>query len=179
MNNGELTAEVARALTAKFRARADILFDHGDQKSDGADKVGVIRAWHGDTLNRGALLADLDIAVLLPHSDRAILLIEVEESAASPKVLIGDAGAALIAEHFTFRGNRDLEVGDWTTFVVIARSKTHANLIPFLSKKLGAFKSAGIGKVVIETYQDKTELEMKLTRQIGLALSTPNPKSAI
>lgn len=173
MNNGELTAQVARVLTAKFQSRAEILFDHGDQKADGGVKVGVIRAWFGDTLNRGVLLADLDIAVILSQSNRALLLIGVEESAASPKTLLGDALAALLAEHFTFQGKRDLDVGSWTTLLVLARSDTHANVVAFLSDKLGEIGSARIGRVVLDTFQDKTELEKKLAQQIEYALANP------
>jgi hypothetical protein len=172
MNNGELTAEVARALTGRFRSRAEILFDHGNQEIEGPDRVGLIRAWFGDTLNRRALLADLDIAVLLPQSNRALLLIEVEESAANPKKLLGDACAALIAEHFTFQRKRDLEVGDWTNLLVLVRSATHAEVSAFLSGKLEEINSSHFGQVVLDTFKDKAELEEKLTHRIELALHT-------
>lgn len=171
MNNGELTAEVARLLSAGFQSRAEILFDHGKREIDGTGRVGVIHAWFGDTLNRRSLLADLDIAVLSPQSNRVLLLIEVEESPVSPKTILGDTVAALLAEHFTFQGKRDLDVGSWTTLLVLVRSTTHAEVIGLLSEKLGEIKSSCVGRAVIDTFQDKAELEKRLTERIESALA--------
>ncbi len=170
MNNGEWTATVARALSKRFQSRAEILFDHGNRLTDGADRVGVISAWFSDTRKRDALLADLDIAVLLPRSNRVLLLIEIEEGTASPKTLLGDVFAALIAEHFTFQGKRDLEMGDWTRLVVLSRADTHRPRIDLLANRLAHYKSMCIGRVIVETFSDQAELEAKLTRHIETAL---------
>jgi hypothetical protein len=171
MNNGELTAQVARALTTRFKSRAEILFDHGKAQSDGVDKVGKIHAWYGDALKRDSRLADLDIAVVLPRSNRVLLLIEVEESSTSAKTLLGDVFAAVLAEHFTFQGKRELETGDWTMLIVLAQAATQGKLIPFLSEKLANAKSLHSGKIIIDTFGDTSDLEKKLTQHIEQALS--------
>lgn len=171
MNNGELTAKIARVLTKKFEGRADILFDHGDKAVDGADKVGTISAWYGDTLNRDALLADLDIAVVLPQSNRVLLLIEVEESTANPKTILGDVFAALLGEHFTFQGKRTLDVGEWTTLVVLSHGNPREDLVTFLADRLSRYKSAHISEVVIDMFKGESDLETKLTCQVEDALA--------
>ena len=99
----------------------DVLFDHGQAGQDDPARLGRIASWFGEAYCAGARLALVDIAVVERGSDRAVALIEVEESAAPPKVLLGDVLATLLGERITFRGQRQLQVGEWTTLIVLAR----------------------------------------------------------
>jgi hypothetical protein len=177
MNHGELTAEVARRLTAKFKGRADILFDHGKKKLDGEDKVGVIRSWFGDkpTPTRGSLLADLDIAVLLPGSNQVVALIEIEESVANAKTLLGDLFATLFGDHIKFQSKRKLQVDTQTILIVLAQSASH-RVVTHLRKAMTAnpdwhTKNSRIGHIIIDSFTSESALEEKLTRVIEDALA--------
>jgi hypothetical protein len=175
MNNGELTARMARVLTQKFMGRAEILFDHGDKKSDGEDHVGVIRSWFGNRITRDTLLADLDMAVVLPNSNRLVALIEIEESSANAKTLLGDVFATLFGDHITFQGKRELHVDAKTTMIVFAQSQSHSEVADHLSRlvnthgTVNTFNSC-IGRIVVGTYKNFAELEDKLITLIEHAL---------
>ena len=163
MNNGELTAQVARVLARKFNGRADVLFDHGDKKTD------------GDKLMRDSLLADLDIAVVLPDSNRLVAVIEIEESSASPKTLLGDLFATLFGDHITFQGKRELVVDSKTALIVLAHSKSNmqaANHISGLLHARSAWKTRNscVGSIVVGTYEDSADLEDKLVTLIENAI---------
>lgn len=175
MNNGELTAQVARVLARKFNGRADVLFDHGDKKTDGEEKVGVIRSWFGDKLMRDSLLADLDIAVVLPDSNRLVVLIEIEESSANPKTLLGDVFATLFGDHITFQGKRELVVDSKTILIVLAHSKSDLQAASHISGLLQArsmwnTRNSCVGQIVVEMYQDSANLEAKLVTLIEHAI---------
>jgi hypothetical protein len=180
MNNGELTAKVARKLTAKFRRRADILFDHGKKELDGEDKVGVIRSWFGSELKHGSLVADLDLAVVLPNCDQLVTLIEIEESSPNPKTLLGDVFGTLFGDHITFQGKRELQVDLQTALIVLARSASH-QIITHLNQTLLAnpdwrTKNSRIGRVVIDTFETDSDLEEKLTSVIEDTLARRRSK---
>jgi hypothetical protein len=175
MNNGELTAEVARRLTAEFKGRADILFDHGDPERDGLDKVGVIRSWFGDKRKRGTLIADLDIAVVLPDSDKVLALIEIEESSANPKTLLGNVFATLLGDHITFQCKREFQVDSQTMLIVLAQSNSEKQVITHLNQILATSvnwgtRNACIRNVLIDTFRDRFDLEKKLFRLVKSAI---------
>lgn len=117
------------------------------------------------------------MAIVLPQSNHTLLLIEIEESAASPKTILGDIFATWLGEHFTFQGKRDLQFGVWTTLVVLFHGKLHDNVIAFLTNKLNYFQSSQFGALVAGTFESEADLEKKLTQQIELVLA--NLKSPI
>jgi len=179
MDNGKLTADVARKLSKKFGTRAEILFDHGDPEKDGKDQVGVIRSWFGDKLARDFLLADVDIAVVLPNSNQVLALVEIEESSASPKTLLGDVFATLFGDHIIFQGKRELLVDERTTLIVLSRGGsrqviTHLNKI-LASQQNEQTKNSCIHRIIIDTF-DKSNLEQKLTRVIEDAIANQQSK---
>ena len=181
MNNGELTAQLARILSQRFQERAHVLFDHGDKMTDGADKVGVIRSWYGNILTRDSLLSDLDIAVVVPNSNKVIALVEIEESSANPKTLLGDVFAILLGDHITFQGKRELYVDSNSTLTVLAFSKSHVKISDHLSGQLQAHRgwntrNSCVGRIVVGTYKDFAELEDKLTIIIEQALGSRQSK---
>ena len=122
MPDGALTAHVARALARSLSDRpVDVLFDHGDPLTDNPDCLGEIVSWYGDRYVAHARLALLDIAVVRKERDEVVALIEIEESAATPKVVLGDLFGTLMGDHITFQGKRALQVGSGTTLVVLVQ----------------------------------------------------------
>jgi hypothetical protein len=181
MNKGKLTAKMARILGEKFKGRADILFDLGNPKTDGADKVGIIRSWFGSKLTRGSLLANLDMAVVLPKPNQVVALIEIEESAANAKTLLGDVFATLFGDHITFRGKPELKVDAQTILIVLACSSSHRQVASYLNQTLRVnpdwrTKNSRIGRVVIDAFRTESELEEKLTNVIENALARRQSK---
>jgi hypothetical protein len=180
MANGELTARIARRLSQKLELRGfDILFDHGDRQTDPPDKLGEIVSWFGHKLRLDARLALLDIAVVSRDSDKAFALIEIEESSATPKVLLGDVLATLLGDKVTFQHDRDLKVGQWTTLIVLTRADKRGSkesLVAFLEDRLNRLRyalstpNASIDRIVVATFGDESELEAKLTQAVKEAL---------
>jgi hypothetical protein len=121
-SDGELTAKIGMALENWPRLSGyKVLFDHGPK--DKAN-VGTIVSWFGAGAvpARETELSQLDIAIVKPGGkhDRALVLLEVEETSARPKTLLGDALGFLAGDHVSFEG-QELEVGPWTTLVVLAQ----------------------------------------------------------
>jgi len=180
MKHGILTARMANVLSQEFKAQGfDVLFDHGKKGADTTDKIGRIVSWFGTEYKRDTLLAFLDIAVVLCGSGKTFALIEIEETTAKPKVLLGDVLTTLIGGGIKFQGKRDLQVGQWTTLIVLAHSRTqsHQAQVNFLKKQTKHLKSvlstpnASIGQIVIDTFRCESELENKLKQHIKNSLS--------
>ena len=120
MADGELTAKAARELAKRIPYPGfDVLFDHGDTSIDPPERVGNISSWFGHQYSSKSQLALLDIAVVDRHHDRAVVLVEIEETSSNPKVAIGDAFATILGDHITFQGTRHLSVGDSTALFVL------------------------------------------------------------
>ena len=175
MSHGALTAHVARSLAGSLSDRpVDVLFDHGEQGVDPPQCLGEIVSWYGTHYGATACLALLDIAVVRQESDQAVALIEIEESAAPPKVLLGDAFATLLGDHITFQGNHALEVGKWTTLIVLvhAAGEGKQQQVAELAHRVREVKpfltsgNASIGHILIDTFADADELEKTVTQLV-------------
>jgi hypothetical protein len=186
---GDQTAHVARELTRRLHARGfDVLFDHGTRGLDSADTLGKIVSWYGHELKRGTRLAFLDIAVVLRGTNDVFALVEIEETSVKPKVLLGDVLATLLGAGITFRRERHLNVGEWTTLIVLARSNArtdtqftlHQRRIAFLEEKVNQLKLllrtldasslASVGPIKMGLFRDASELEQTLVSWIEGAL---------
>jgi len=180
MAAGELTAEAARKLTQNIaNPRFEVLFDHGDTNIDPVNRVGQIASWFGGHYDSNSRLSLLDIAVVDRHLDRAIVLVEVEESSSSPKTIIGDAFGILFGDHITFQGKRNLVVGDFTRFLVLLngrgeRKRRRAlylqNHIAGLIKHMQSGNSS-IQDLSIDIFQNENALYDKLNEFIGESLA--------
>jgi len=179
MARGTLTAQMARILSRADECRGfDVLFDHGQKGTDPPDKLGKIVSWFGSEYKLSARLALLDIAVVLHGSRKVFALIEIEETTDKPKVLLGDVLATLLGDRITFQRKRNLEIGPWTTLIVFACSSegTHQTRIDLLEKQVNQLRSrlstpnASIGRIVIDTFRDRLELQDRLKRQVAKAL---------
>ena len=171
MANGELTARVARELSRRIPYSGfDVLFDHGNTSIDPPDRVGNISSWFGKQYSSKSQLALLDIAVVDRNDDRAIILVEIEESSSNPKVVISDAFGTLFGDHITFQGKRPLYVGDFTTLVVLLNDDNpdHLERLLFLQEKIIASISrentgnSAIRQIKFDIFQNEEDLVDKL-----------------
>lgn len=179
---GAWTARAANAISERYEPRGlDVLVAHGRSTRTPKPERGLIVSWFGSDYNRGARLSYLDIAVVSRATGRTLVLCEVEEHSPRPKTLIADVLAALVGDHVTFRGARarDLDLGQWTTLVVLARmvKKGDRSLrIKLLEERLNVTKrhlstsNASIGRIIMDTFHDEPELVKKIGARIENAL---------
>ncbi|HKZ79137.1 MAG TPA: hypothetical protein VI793_17785 [Anaerolineales bacterium] len=179
MNHGEWTARIARILAGHLQQRNyEVLFDHGRPDSDPADKVGKIASWVGPSYSYEAILGHLDIAIVVPTTNRVAALIEIEESTDNPKTLMGDLFATLLGERVTFQGQRQLHVGAWTTLLVLAQiaHPNHQARLEYLQTTATQLKThtdaanSRIGKVILDGFANEAELETKIKQYVDSAI---------
>ena len=179
--HGKLTAALAQKLSQEYGPRGIHVFhDHGEQ-----EPRGEIVSWFGSPRmpERSTRLSELDIAIIHRETDRAMVLIEVEESNDRPRTLLADAFATLLGTQISYRGKR-LKIGPWTTLLLIAHGTSdHYGRNAFLLQqtelaRLGlSTGNSQIGKVLIETFSDGIDLEQKVRNVIDRASRNPsNPQ---
>lgn len=76
-----------------------VYYDHGDSQKP---NVAEIKGFYGQSVKNRNRLTDIDIMVANQNRD-IVLLIEIEETAASPKKYIGSAFAALMCNSFAVK----------------------------------------------------------------------------
>jgi hypothetical protein len=186
MARGALTMQAARVLQQEFFPGGfDILRDHGEKGIDSPLLLGKIRAWFGDIYKSETILADLDMAVVNHAAavsrdpERVYALIVIEETSNKPKAILGDVLATLLGKGIKFQDQRDLQIGRWTTLIVLAHDR-HAdrlNRLPYLNAQSKVLRenlltpNAAIGGVVIDTFVDYLQLEEKLRQNITEAIN--------
>ena len=81
MSKGEITVIIASNLDIEGY---DVFYDHGDPANE---NVGKIAVWYGDDEKpeRDTELSQLDIAIVKKGTNKAIVLVEVEETSDRPK----------------------------------------------------------------------------------------------
>ncbi len=185
MARGALSMQAARVLQPEFSQQGfDILRSHGEKGIYSPSLLGKIRSWFGDSYRLETILADLDMAVVshaafVAHNqERAYALVVVEETSCKPKVILGDVVATLLGKGIKFQNQRDLQVGKWTTLVILAHDvrQAGADRIPYLAAQSKYLRenlltpNASLGRVLIDMFVDQNELEEKLRQNISLAL---------
>jgi hypothetical protein len=174
MTHGELTTHLAEILTQEFdQYGIDVLYDHGQQTSH-PNEVGEIASWFGESYNAETRLALLDIALVERATNKAIALIEIEETTDKPKVLIGDILAILLGDGIKFRGERILTIESWTTLIILGHYSHVPNWkrVHHLEKHANYLKSsmttgnAHIGEIVFDLFDDSADLKAKAIEQI-------------
>ncbi len=186
MLQGAWTAQAARKLSAMFDSLGfDVLCAHQDRRvrkdENSQVRLGQIISWIGSEFKPASRLAFPDIAIVHQASNKVILLAEVEESKASPKVVIADLFATLLGDHITFGRDHkeELKIGPWMTFSVFAKSIGRGSGEQQLQSLAGRFNevrkcfltpNASVGQIIIETYRSEKELEDKLIAQTESAM---------
>lgn len=186
MLQGAWTAQAARKLSARFDSLGfDVLCARQDRRvrKDESSQVmlGQIISWIGPEFKPASFLAFPDIAIVDRASKKVILLAEVEESKAQPKVVIADLFATLLGDHITFGRDHkeELKIGPWTTFSVLTKSTgkgSGVQQLQSLARRLDEARkrlptpNASVGQISIETYRSESELGNRLIAQTEKAL---------
>lgn len=168
--HGHLTADTAKHLQDLLQAKGyEVLYEHG---------VDGLVSWfdNGKKPERETELGHLDIAIKEANSNKAVLLIEIEEAGDRPKAIFGDIFSTLAGDHINFK-EQSLQVGVWTTLLVIAFTKTpnarrNSAILSRVQRArsvLGS-KNASIGKVVIKTYADEDKLPVVVLYEVDRVL---------
>jgi len=164
--HGELTVMIALKLSGDWGERGyKVLYDHGPSN----ENVGEIVSWFGNQYGQGARLSQIDIAIVEKSSDKAFVLIEIEDTNDRPKTFLGDALCVLMGEHIRFGGKYDLSVDEHTTLIILGKSevsheKHNEKRNKYLREKVMKIKSSlstgnsVIGNVVIESFSDEKGL---------------------
>jgi hypothetical protein len=176
-SDGQMTARVAEFLYDYYDNKVyGVIHDHGFKN----EHVGEIVSWIGSEsdIRQGMGLSQLDIAVYEINSKNVVALIEIEETEDKPKILLGDVFAALLGKSFTFPGKRPLNVGYWTTLIVLGKGSggsTDEAQIGFLRTEVNNIYNAqpvknwSVGKVILEPFIGEEELKSKLINLIDEA----------
>ncbi len=170
-HHGKLTARLAIQLQAAYGPELTILHDHRNgERDEDKGRVGKITAWLGADLEaaeRGTALSQLDVAVVRDEGSvhRALVLIEIEESAGKPKTVLGDAFATLLSSSITFHGE-ELQVDRGTVLLLLIHGDQRDEpRLHFLNTRIQNSLSAvagdetGIRKITIERFSNWGELE--------------------
>jgi hypothetical protein len=168
--HGELTAEIGSKITLDGY---DVFYDHGISSENVGKIVSTLKREYG----RDDELSQLDIAVVEQGSDKAVLLVEIEETSDRPKTFLGDIFGVLFGKHIYFR-RRELQVGNFTTLLVVGISKAeHIDRNQHIQDYANSIKvslgtqNSKIGKVVIKTYRDKEDMLEKLPTLLEMAIN--------
>jgi len=161
-SHGKMTVKAAETLFGYYETKGyTVLYDHDSTK----DNVGKIASWFGDKYSRESELSQLDIAIIEKGSDKAFALIEIEETNDTPKTFMGDVFGLLLGDHISFRGERKISVGEYTTLIVLGKSKVlHKKRNEYLREQGMEIKSSlstansVIGNIVIDTFADEKGL---------------------
>jgi hypothetical protein len=173
-SHGQMTVKAAEMLVGYYEAKGyRVFYDHDSTK----DNVGKIASWFGDTYNRESELSQLDIAVVEKGSGKALALIEIEDTNDTPKTFMGDLFGVFLGDHISFRGELDILVGEYTTLIVLGKSKVmHKKRNEYLHEKGMKVKSSlstansVIGNIVIDTFADEKGLYTLLSSILEIAL---------
>lgn len=170
MPNGKSTVKTACYLSQYIdKYGYTVLFDHGDPSKDPPDQVGNISSWFGEKLTASSQLALLDIAIVETKTNRVVVLIEIEETSSTPKVILGDALGTLLGDHITFQGKRPLTVGEFTTLIILLKQPKgdQSKKIDYLQAQIRQLSkhintdNASIGRIYIDIYEGELELFQK------------------
>lgn len=171
-SHGQITVKAAATLLGYYEKRYDVFYDHDSTKVI----VGKIVSWFGDKYNRESELSQLDIAIIEKGSDKALALIEIEETNDTPKTFMGDVLGVLLGDHISFRGERKFSVGEYTTLIVLGKSKVmHKKRNEYLREQGMKIKSSlstansAIGNIVIDTFADEKGLYALLSSVLDSA----------
>ena len=169
MEDGALTVWVASKLQQRF-PKVFILHDHGQGGSE-------IYSYFGKEDLKPTfdnIVAQLDIAVVCHDPKKVFALIEIEETTATPKVILGDIFAILFGDKIASKGNV-YTVDEQTILIVMVRGspqshntlRTHlVEQITLMKKNLRTYNSS-IEHILVETYENDEQLEEKLTYEIN------------
>lgn len=175
--HGRETSEAAQAITVEMNKRGfDVYYDHGDPSSP---FVGTIAVSTEEKLVSKNQISQLDIVIVGRdiNKNKAIALIEIEETTDTPKTLIGDIFTTLMGNsvHLPGRENK-AKVGNWTTLIIIGKGAGHEDRNGHICNMANKAKSAletensKIGNIVITAFLETKSLKDVLMVKIEDAI---------
>ena len=185
MLHGAWTAQAAHTLSTQIDSnRFDVLCAHRDNRSPIARKsrvrLGQIVCWMGFEFDASSRLSFPDVAVVDRASGKAVLLVEVEESKAPPKLVLADFFGMLLGDCVTFgRSHEKLKIGEWTTSCVFVKSTGRGSgdqqlqsLVVRLdeARKQLTTPNKRIGRISIQAYRSESDLCDRMSAQTEEAL---------
>jgi hypothetical protein len=164
--HGEITIAIAGELDRSndlAKLGYSVIYDHGK----GSDRdVGVTSAWLGNKAEMDNRLSEIDITIIERNTNKAILLIEIEESGDNPKKIIGDVMATLLADGISSTIQPNLQIGTWTTLVVLGKGEgeNHEKRIRSVEDRISelasseGFNKLKIGTIKLALFQTQDDL---------------------
>jgi hypothetical protein len=180
MARGELTANAANELVKRIsNPNIDIFASHKGTHTHPRFQAGNIASWFGNDYSSKSRLSLLDIAVVDRRFDRAIVLVEIEDTSEDPKVALGDAFGFLFGDHVSLKGDRRLSVGGFTRFLILMKGtgrekleRTHylQTQITMIKKHMNTGNSK-LRETSIDIFQDAEILKDKLVSYVEESLT--------
>ena len=175
--HGQLTAAAAKSIMDEMNSKGyDVYYDHGDPSNP---FVGTIAVSIEKELNSKNQIGQLDIAVVGRdvNKNKAIALIEIEETTDTPKTLIGDVFTTLMGNSVHLPGRENTaKVENWTTLIIIGKGAGHEDRNQPICDMANNAKTAlgteisKIGSIVITAFSEKKPLKDVLVEQIEKAI---------
>jgi hypothetical protein len=171
--DGQLTSAVVQSITGEMNQKGyDVFYDHG--RTGGF--AGTIAVSFNDKLSRENEISQLDRAIIKKESKKVITLVEIEETTDNPKTLISDIFAVLMGNSIHLKRIGKVEVGDWTTLVILGRGSDHESRNEYIQKKANNAKfdlgteNSKIGNIIVESFRANVDLEKVLMDLINKAI---------
>ena len=155
MTDGEYTVKFGEELTKELESYSDfqVYYDHGDSSKP---NVGHITPYlRNKPFDSSSTLANVDI--LITHKtnnvERALILIEIEETKSSPKIILGDIFNLLLAGSVCFSRNKSLKLDfplnkTYLIVGVVASSDTNLRKIDYIFDEIKDLKEQIKGSVL-------------------------------
>ena len=166
MGDGELTGKVGEKLTKKFNPNEYVVYyDHGKNTEKVIDKIGNIYVSLCQDVTRKTQIGQLDIAIVRKEDNKAVLLVEIEESSSKPKTIIGDVFSFLLGNYVKFKKNgKEFGIKKDTTFLLlILGSNASPERVEWIKENALSMKgdmetfNSNVGKIEIQFTQEKNE----------------------
>lgn len=186
MKNGKYTAEFGEELTKELESHSNfqVYYDHGDRLKL---NVGQITPYFRDkSYNDSTTLSNVDILITRETNniEKAIILIEIEETDSEPKKILGDIFNLFFAGSVRFRLNRGFHKDfplDQTNLIVgtVVGSDKKSEKIDNISnaiidlKKLikGSVFDISIGRIELLKNHDLLELLSQIKKIVFQSIS--------
>ncbi len=178
MRHGKVTAYLGEKLAEKYPVGEKVcaFYDHG-KPDDPA--VGAIRPYlRGFPFDNQSVLADIDIMIV--ENKRAVILIEIEETAANPKQIMGDVFAPFFAESVRFKKSAEYRLENTCLIVglLTAPCQSAASKIKRLGEAIKKLQSEldetdfplSIGEIHFICRAEGSELIQDVTRLVEVVL---------
>lgn len=167
-NMGKVTAAIGSRIKKEVEAEypgIKVYFDHGP--AGNRRVTPKLRSTGENSKSRQQSLAWVDIGVIDHARKKALMLIEIEERQASPKVVIGDVCNIFFADRVQV-GGEDFDITDVRLILALTHNDQHADrnsaIIDSIQDVISPAHHRNISVDIIN-FGDPEELEERLLRE--------------